>query len=87
VDIPETASAFSAASSRAANAGSNPTRVGFEGPERVRASIWRDSSIRTQSVFVPPPSNPKTQRILERISDFEARIAALAEWRCEECMG
>ncbi len=61
--FPEAASAFSAAWMSEARAASKPTRVGLDGPERVRARIWRDSSIRTHSVFVPPPSNPKTQRI------------------------
>jgi hypothetical protein len=41
----------------------NPTRNGFEGPACERARIAPDSSINTQPVFVPPPSNPKTKRI------------------------
>lgn len=74
VDFPEATSALSAASSRAARATSKPTRAGLDGPERVRDRIWRDSSIRTHSVFVPPPSKPKTQRIGTRISDFTGEM-------------
>src|SRR4029077_14955559 len=39
----------------------NPTRSGFEGPDCERVRIAPVPSINTQSVFVPPPSNPKTK--------------------------
>jgi hypothetical protein len=41
-------------------AASTPTRVGFEGPETPRATTTPAESINTHSVFVPPPSKPRT---------------------------
>jgi hypothetical protein len=49
-----------AASHTEANAPPNPTRIGLDGPPRLEATTRRDSSINTHSVFVPPPSSPKT---------------------------
>jgi hypothetical protein len=52
--------ASSAAFSISRVAASTPTRVGFEGPAMLRATIPPAESIKTHSVFVPPPSNPST---------------------------
>lgn len=48
---------------RARTAASAAIRNGLDGPERPRDNTRPASSIKTHSVFVPPPSNPKTQRI------------------------
>src|SRR5258708_37300375 len=57
-------------------------RVGFEGGPIARATIALTSLSTTHSVFVPPPSNPKTQfmrkayakmRLLEYRGCFEFR--------------
>src|SRR6202790_1138987 len=64
-----------------------PTRRGFEGPERDCASITWSWFIKTQLVFVPPPSKPSTNRIQSRIRDknlreinSECRIAVFANY-------
>ena len=50
----------SAAFSISRVADSTPTRQGFDGPEKLRARIFPAGSIKTHSVFVPPPSKPRT---------------------------
>jgi solute:Na+ symporter, SSS family len=40
-----------------------PTRAGFDGPDTLRATMLPAESINTHSVFVPPPSNPRTYSI------------------------
>jgi hypothetical protein len=64
-------------SSIAANAAGNPVRVGFEGGPVARATIAPTSLSTTHSVFVPPPSNPKTQFMRK----------AYAKMRLLECRG
>ena len=48
-----------AASLSAANAAGNPIRVGFEAGPLPRVTMAPVSFKTTQSVFVPPPSNPR----------------------------
>src|SRR6266404_2498182 len=57
---PASSSAISAAFFISFVAASTPTRVGFDGPEKLRATMPPPESINTHSVFVPPPSNPST---------------------------
>src|SRR5258708_4936644 len=52
-------------------------RVGFEGGPIARATIALTSLSTTHSVFVPPPSNPKTQFMRK----------AYAKMRLWECRG
>ena len=52
-------------------------RVGFEGGPVARATIAPTSLSTTHSVFVPPPSNPKTQFMRK----------AYAKMRLLECRG
>src|SRR5216117_2472452 len=59
-DLSAARSASLAAAESAVSVASTPKVVGLDDPERARASITPVSSIRTLSVFVPPPSNPKT---------------------------
>src|SRR6266478_5674878 len=47
----------------AANAAGKPIRVGFEAGPFPRATMAPASFKTTHSVFVPPPSNPKTHFI------------------------
>src|SRR6516162_3044781 len=53
------------ASQTAARAPPKPTRMGFDGPLRPEARTTWASSINTHSVFVPPPSKPRTKRMLK----------------------
>src|SRR6516162_6713077 len=53
------------ASQTAARAPPKPTRMGFDGPLRPEARTTRASSINMHSVFVPPPSKPRTKRMFK----------------------
>ncbi len=73
---------ISAAFSISRVADSTPTRHGFDGPETLRARIFRAASINTHSVFVPPPSNPSTQRMPQEY----VRTSSLYHRRLHRCI-
>src|ERR1700756_2878039 len=81
-DFPAALSASSAASESEASEVSTPKLVGLDDPERERARIAPDSSIKTQSVLVPPPSNPNTQRMTQEY----ARNSSLYHARRSRCI-
>ncbi len=81
-DLPAACSVSDAAAESEASEASTPKVVGLEAPERERARIAPDSSIRTHSVFVPPPSMPRTQRMPQEY----ARTSSRYHRRLQRCI-
>src|SRR6266852_2251699 len=81
-DLPAVRSASDAASASEANDTSTLKLVGLDAPERERATTAPDSSMRTQSVLVPPPSKPRTQRMPQEY----ARTSSLYHRRLQRCI-
>src|SRR5712691_5064500 len=81
-DLPAVRSASDAAPESAASETSAPKLVGLDAPERERAATAPDSSMRTQSVLVPPPSKPRTQRMPQEY----ARTSSLYQGRLRRCI-
>src|SRR5689334_14049522 len=69
------------ASARAAAEACAPTLTALEGPERERARIAPDSSMRTHSVFVPPPSKPRTYLIEEEYVKPSQRCGGSSDFK------
>src|SRR6266478_9455043 len=81
-DLPAVRSASDAAPESAASDTSAPKLVGLDAPERERAATAPDSSMSTQSVLVPPPSKPRTQRMPQEY----ARTSQLYLRRQQQCI-
>src|SRR5689334_7450998 len=69
------------ASARAAAEACAPTLTALEAPERERARIAPVSSMRTHSVFVPPPSKPRTYFIEEEYVKPSQRCGGSSDFK------